>query len=220
MNSVPFEPYDFFGYLASGLVVVLGMDLTFGFPHVLGRDLKLVDGAVLLLGTYVAGQIAATPAKALLEYGLVGKILGRPSVNLFREKVPWVRRLSFPDFYKPFPKHIREKILSRAESEGVRGTGETLFLHVRYSPDILQNEKLMQKMNSFLNQYGFARNLAFTSLAVGIAWITKAKLHPDPQLIRYAITALVTAALLLYRYLKFFRQYSYEMFNTYGGSGT
>lgn len=38
---------------------------------------------------------------------------------------------------------------------------------------------------------------------------------------RYALLSLGAAALLFYRYIKFFRQYSYELFNAYAGhSGT
>ncbi len=46
MNRIPFVTYDFFGYLASGLLVVIGMELTLGFPRVLGQDLKAIDAAI------------------------------------------------------------------------------------------------------------------------------------------------------------------------------
>ncbi len=217
MNQVPFDPYDFFGYLAAGLLIVVGMDLTFGFPHVLGRDLKVVDTAVLILGVYVAGQLIATPAKAFLEDGIVDKILGSPNVNLFRTKKPWIRWFLFPGFYESLPVAICSRILAKATREGVSGTGEALFLHVRYHPEILGNEKLLTKLGSFLNKYGFARNLAFTSLLVWIALLVKSRSAASPELAQYAYTALAAAVLLFYRYLKFFRQYSYELFNTYGG---
>src|ERR1700681_2539083 len=108
MDRIPFDPYDFFGYLASGLLLVVGMDLVFGFPHILGQDLKAVETTLLLLAVYIAGQMIATPAKALVEDGIVDKILGRPNVNLCRQKRPWLRWLLFPGFYKPLPTQIRE----------------------------------------------------------------------------------------------------------------
>lgn len=217
MNRIPFDPYDFFGYLASGLLLVVGMDLILGFPRVLGQDFKIVDGAVLLLAIYIAGHLVATPAKAVLEDGIVEKVLARPNVNLFRKKRPWVRWLLFPGFYKPLPEPIQRRILAKAESESIRSAGEALFLHVRYSPEILSNDKLITKLDSFINKYGFARNLAFTSVLVGAAILVKSRLLPDPILVRYGWTALIAGVLLFYRYLKFFRQYSYEMFNTYAG---
>lgn len=220
MNKLPFDPYDFFGYLASGLLVIVGMDLVLGFPHILGRDFKVVESALLIIAIYVIGQVIATPAKALLEDGVVGKVLERPNINLFREKKPRIRSLLFPGFYLPFPEQTRMKILRKAQDEGVTGIGEDLFLHVRYSPAILQDQKLMEKLSSFLNKYGFNRNLSFSTLIVGVAILfrTSSPPHNNPELTKYAIAALFAAILLFYRYLKFFRQYSYEMFNFYAGA--
>jgi hypothetical protein len=217
MERLPLNPYDFFGYLASGLLLIIGMDLVFGFPHVLGKELKIIESAVLVLVIYVAGQIIATPAKAVLEVFLVAKLLRRPNVVLFDEKKPKVRGLLFPGYYVVLPKQTRRKILAKAKSEGAEGTGEDLFLHVRYSPSVLNDEKLITRLNNFLNQYGFHRNLSFTALMVGTAFLIKIKVSSlsDADLMNYAIAALVAGALLFYRYLKFFRQYSYELFNTY-----
>jgi hypothetical protein len=217
VNRIPFDPYDFFGYLASGLLLIVGMDLILGFPHVSGQDLKVADTILLVFGMYIAGQLIATPAKAVLEDGLVDKILGRPSVNLFRAKRPWVRWLLFPGFYKPLPAQIQARIRAKAESDNAPEIGEAFFLHVRYSPEVLANEKLMGRLEIFLNKYGFARNLAFTSLLVGAALLVKSSMTYCPDLVRYGWTALVVGVLLFYRYLKFFRQYSYELFNTYSG---
>lgn len=217
MNRIPFDPYDFFGYLASGFLLIMGMDLVLGFPHVMGQDFKVVDTVMLLLAMYVAGQLIATPAKAVLEDVVVDKILGRPNANLFRKKRPCVRGLLFPGFYKPLPKETQARVHAKAKSDGGPETGEAFFLHVRYHPQILGNEKLMTRLDTFLNRYGFARNLAFTSLLVGGALLVKSLKSPDPEFIHYGCTALVVGVLLFYRYLKFFRHYSYEMFNTYGG---
>ena len=218
VSRIPFDPYDFFGYLASGLVVIAGMDLVLGFPNILRRDFKIIDGILLLIAVYVMGQIVASLAKAVIEDGLVGRMLRRPGVNLFETKKPRIRGFFFPGYYKPFPEQTRQIILSKAESEGVKGADEDLFLHVRYSPVVLQDQKLMDKLNSFINKYGFNRNLGFAAFIVGIALLIKAKFFAssDPEQLKYGITALVVAIFLLYRYLKFFRQYSYEMFNAYG----
>lgn len=217
MERIPFDPYDFFGYLASGFLLVVAMDLTLGFPSVLGRDLTIVESIGLLIAVYVAGQLIATPAKAILEDGLIDKILGRPSVNLFLEHKPRIRCLLFPGYYSPLPPQTRVRVLEKAKTEGFQGTGEDLFLHVRFSPSMLQDARLMARLSSFLNQYGLNRNLCFTALLVGAGMLLASKFLPqrDPNLLGYAVTALLAGVLLLYRYLKFFRQYSYELFNTY-----
>jgi len=217
MEKMPFDPYDFFGYLASGLLIAAGMQIVLGFPQILGKDLKLMDTLFLLLGVYVAGQIAATPAKALLEDLIVDKLLGRPSVNLLREKRPLLSGALFPGFYKPLPKQVRMRLVEKSGNEGVSGKGEALFLHIRYCPRVLQNEKLMQRLDRFLSKYGFSRNLSFTSLATGSALLWKGMRTPTPYILSYGATSIFVGVMLFYRYLKFFRQYSYELFNVYAG---
>jgi hypothetical protein len=156
----------------------------------------------------------------VLEDQVIGRVLWRPNVNLFRAR----RRrgmwpVLFPGFYAPLPEEIRERVLGRAKREGINGTGEALFLHVRYSAATLADEKLMARLKGFLGQYGFARNLAFTSLliaAVMAAKIWMASPAP-PGLAREAFVALGVGILLFYRFLKFYRQHSFELFNAYAG---
>jgi hypothetical protein len=217
MDRIPFDPYDFFGYLASGVLVLVGMQLVFGFPQLLGHELRLFDSALVLLGVYVGGQLVATPAKAFLEDLVVGKVLRRPSVNLFESTKPPVRGFIFPGFYKPLPGSIRKRIIDRAASDGISPTGEELFLGVRYKAETLENESLMRKLDTFISKYGFSRNLAFTSMLVSVALFLKSLLSGDHDLAKYAVTSFIAGILLFYRYLKFFRQYSYELFNVYGG---
>lgn len=64
MNRVPFATCDFFGYPASGLLLLIGVELTLGFPQVLVQDLKPIDIVVLLLAIYVAGQLLAVDVGA------------------------------------------------------------------------------------------------------------------------------------------------------------
>ena len=217
MEKIPFDPYDFFGYLASGLLVVLGMEFAIGFPHVVGQELKPFDIIALVFGMYIAGQIIATPAKAILEDGVVDKLLGRPTENLFRSKRPWLRRILFPGFYKPLPKTIQHRIVTRVRAENGSTSGEGLFLHVHYHPEIRSDEKIVAKLQAFLNKYGFSRNLAFASLLAGGATLIRSAVWNDPRIAPYGWTAVIVGVLLFYRYLKFLRQYSYELFNTYSG---
>jgi hypothetical protein len=220
VSNLPFDAYDFFGYLASGLLLLVGLERAFGFPRVLGADFKVVDSAVLLLAVYVAGQLIAGPAKTVLEDLVIGRVLGRPNVNLLharRRQGMWP--VLFPGFYAPLPEEIRDRVLGRAKREGINGAGEALFLHVRYSAAILSDEKLMARLKGFLGQYGFARNLAFTSLLIAAVMPAKIWLAPPapPGLAREALVTLGVGILLFYRFLKFYRQHSFELFNTYAG---
>jgi len=215
MDKLPFDPYDFFGYLSSGFIVLIGLHILFGFPAVVGVDLKPVDYAFLILATYVAGQIVATPAKWLLEDVVVGKMLYAPNVNLMRNRAPRPGRWVFPNFYKPLPKGRLEAIWAKA---GSTLEGEALFLAIRFCPAILSNERLLTRIDGFRDRYGFNRNLSFTCLSFGTGVLVKTHFVFDPTLRQYGWTALIVGILLFYRYLKFYRQYSYELFNTYGDS--
>ncbi len=219
MDRLPFDPYDFFGYLASGLLMIIGMQFIFGFPNVLGKDLKVVDLAALILAVYVAGQVVAGPAKAILEDLIVDKIMKRPSINLFRIKRPWLRWLLFPGFYRPLPSAVQDRIREKLRKQHSDvSDSEARFIIVRYSPEIRNDENVLKKLDSFRDKYGFNRNLSFTSLLVAAALFIKVRFIWDPVLFRYGLVGVILGVLLFYRYLKFFRQYSYEMFNCYGGA--
>ena len=59
MTSLPFDPYDFFGYVAPGLVVLGGVELTLEHPEILWREHHAVAILFIMLAAYVAGQIIA-----------------------------------------------------------------------------------------------------------------------------------------------------------------
>lgn len=217
MGNISFDPYDIFGYLAAGLLVMVGMDVLFGFPHVIGTDLKLVEGSVVLLMAYVAGQLVAGPSRFLLETVVVGHFLRKPSVNLLRVKRPWGRWLLFPGYFEALPTPTIGRITAKAHAAGISGPGEAMFVHIRFSDETLSNERLMKKLDSFVNKYGFSRNLSFTCLLLATCFLIKNRIAPSPELLKYGIAALVGGVLLFYRYLKFFRQYSYELYNTFAG---
>ena len=67
MKEFPFDTYDFFGYIASGLLVLIGLDVLFDVPDILGADIDTVKFLAITLASYIVGQMLATPAKAILE---------------------------------------------------------------------------------------------------------------------------------------------------------
>lgn len=221
MKEFPFDPYDFFGYLAAGFVVLFGLELVVGVPKILGQDLKLLDLTAVVLAAYVAGQIAATPSKWLLEDVIVHRLLKAPSVNLMHEGTYQTRLwLLFPGYFEALPTAIQQRITAKAKAEGLeQATGEVLFLHIRFRDYIRTDATLMGRLASFLNKYGFNRNLSFVALlfCVGVLAGTPFDLTTDTT--RYALMAGVTSILLFYRYIKFFKQYTYELFNSYAGRG-
>jgi hypothetical protein len=218
MSELPFEPYDFFGYIASGLVLVVVAQETLGFPKVFGADLKPFDIAVTVLAVYIAGQLVAGPSKFLFEDLLVHRVLRSPTTNLLASSPPRLRTLLFPGFYEPLPPLIRTRIVAKLESMALADAdAEDIFLTIRYAPEVLGSERLIAKIDAFRDMYGFNRNVSFSLLLAALCFATAGHLKGSRSLVHFAIAALIAGTLLFYRYLKFFRQYSYELFNSYAG---
>ncbi len=215
MKEFPFDPYDFFGYIASGILVVIGLEIVIGVPPVLKKDLNTFQLVALSIGVYIAGQIVASPAKWLLEDNIVKKILKAPSVNLMQGSQS-VLRYVFPGYFQSLPRGVVEDIKRKIFAVKNKDLqGESLFLHIRFSEHVRNDTVLMERLMVFLKKYGFARNLSFTCLLFGLGVLSFKGFRLDQDEAKYAYIVLVVGGLLFYRYLKFFRQYSYELFNTF-----
>ena len=94
---------------------------------------------------------------------------------------------------------------------------EDIFLTIRYAPEVLGSERLISKIDAFRDMYGFNRNVSFSLLFAALCFAIAGHIKGSRPLVHFAIAALVAGTLLFYRYLKFFRQYSYELFNSYAG---
>jgi hypothetical protein len=213
VEKIPFRVYDFFAYLSSGTVMLVALD------HVCRTGLLNQDhtpplvAVVLVIAAYVSGQIVAHFSSFLLERLFVGKLLYRPSALLlggephflFLEKL-------FPNYHRGLPAGTKIRIREQSAARGFDSRGEALFLHA-YSI-VTANEKAQARLDEFRNQYGFARNMSFafitSSLMLAVGRYFGDTLQP-------ALVVLVFGAgvTLFYRYLKFFRQYSYELFIRY-----
>jgi len=219
MKEWPFDPYDFFGYLAAGLVVIAGLDILFGVPSVLGRDLKPLDLTLVVLAAYVAGQLMATPAKWLLEDLVVHGLLNPPSVHLVRNPVKRSPVLFlFWEYFSPLPTTVRSRIVAKSRSEGLEALeGEPLFVHIRFRDYVRADSVLMARLGTFLGKYGFCRNLSFVAILFSVCVLIGTPFNVGGSTTRYALIAGVAGLLLFFRFIKFYRQYAYELFNAYAG---
>ena len=66
MNRIPFSVYDFFGYLASGFLLIVAVDYVIGEQWVLREDLSVVLGLFWIVVAYIIGQIIAGIAATAL----------------------------------------------------------------------------------------------------------------------------------------------------------
>lgn len=214
MGGIPFTVYDFFGYLSSGAVFVALGDFTLGYHAVFKDKLPPAMWAILVMIAYVTGHAVAHLSAILFENIFVTRILGRPSETLLAQSSRgWVLRRLFSNYFRPLPKETRERIREQAALRGFGGTGESLFLHAL--PLVVRDEKNQKRLDEFRNLYGFARNMAFTLIITSLVLYGSVVQTNQTSIRPLAACAAALAVIMLYRYLKFFRQYSYQLFVTY-----
>ena len=139
----------------------------------------------------------------------------RPIEALLDANVPrTLRTLIFPGFFRALPLVARERIAVQSQSRNCTATGPGLFLHC-YAVTTGESEKVQARLDDFRNQYGFARNMTFSMLCVSLFLFIAHHLHRPDARIRWAPVALLLAVGMLYRYLKFYRQYTYELLLRY-----
>lgn len=219
--KIPFSAYDFFGYLATGFLMLAAVDYALKAGWVLNQSFGLIASLIWLLMAYVIGHIVAHISSHLLESKLLRGILRSPEEHLFGQPMSkgWARL--FPGLHTPLPKTTQERVLRRAKKEGVPAPGEGFFLHCH--PLANRDPATQERLSSFLNLYGFCRNLTMGCLlAVPVLlygafrdahWPAMEGL--DRGRLFWALALLGASAGMFYRYLKFFRHYTVEVFVAY-----
>ena len=220
MDKIPFSVYDFFGYLAAGLVVVAAADFAFRSGSGLSATLGLGATFVWIVVIYVTGHIVAAISAFLLEDGFARRWLGPPEEILFRERLTGkLREHLFSNYHRALPKETIKRVLDKAKPTGIDKPGRALFL-LSWAK-VMQDNRVADRLSTFLNLYGFARN---TSIAAALACLIlvagafmNTKAGPPFMLPRlgWAAAALFAAIALLYRYLKFYRHYTLQVFVGY-----
>lgn len=214
MDKLPFGIYDFFAYLSSGAVLLATADYVYALGLLNMKEVSPVLGVALLVLLYVTGQVVGQFSSLFFEQTFLGRFLGRPSALLLggSPRSGMVRFL-FPNYHRALPANIQARVKEQARQRNCDAEGEGLFLHA--FPLVTANDKLQARLDIFLVQYGFARNMAFVFLVSGL-WITIAHWYGHhPVSLRWAALAGFSAVSMFYRYLKFFRQYSYELLIRY-----
>lgn len=215
MNSIPFSVYDFFGYLASGFFLLAAVDYASDGGWLLTENLGVIFAIVWIVIAYIVGHIITNISGYLLERKIVRSILLSPEVTLFRESETTIWMWLFPGFYEPLPAEIQHRILDKArEKAGIESPGRALFLHCHAI--VKRDEVTRARLNSFLNLYGFCRNIsmaAFFALFILLGGFLLGYL--EGKEIWWAVAAAVTTIGMFYRYLKFFRHYTTEVLVTY-----
>lgn len=216
MSRIPFTVYDFFAYLSSGSVIVAVIDYLYGYQWLQRDKQSVVVGLFLVFLAYIVGHLVAHFSSLVMEQAFVSKLLKRPTRTLLgeapRRGIAWL----FPGYYRRLPATTCERVREVARRRHFTGEGEALFLHALAI--VKKDEKAMRRLEEFRNLYGFARNMTFSFLVAAVLLAIGTRWGGEPPSYWWAMGAAGLALSMLYRYLKFFRQFSYELFVTYSES--
>jgi hypothetical protein len=207
----PFTDYDFWAYISSGFVFLFVLDhvmQTGIFDH---TSWTIVEGLIAIAAAYAVGHLLAGGASAVLERRVVAKWFGRPSVTLLgAQRGPaWFRRL-YPTFYDALPSKTVAAILAKGQAYGITEPGEALFWLAFDASRT--NKAASRRMDTFLNLYGLCRNLSFTAFVVTPLLLLSAVLQKQTADYWWSAASVVLGVGMGFRYLKFYRHYSVEVF--------
>jgi len=213
VKDLPFSVYDFFAYLASGFVVLLIGGYAFDIDALPEKDASSVLLLAWVVTAYVTGHVVAHLSGSVIENGLVRERLGS-SATFFASVLGW-RRVLFRSYLEPLPGRVIERVLSRANTS----PDASLFFHCWAVAK--RDPVAFGRMNTFLNLYGFARNIAM-ACALGVMLLTAGALRPfldggspDARKQWLIVPIAVIGLVMFYRYLKFLRLYAVELYVTY-----
>lgn len=214
MERLPFSVYDFFGYLSAGALLLAAVDLGFFNAEHVADDPTVTGGILAILGAYIIGQLVAGMASGLLEAGLVGHVLGRPARTLTVPAAGWRTRL-FPGYFAPLAADVRPRLRDRVRAEaGGDLADEDLFWHCYRRAR--ERPTTAGRLATFLNLYGFCRNVAVAALAATVIMAAAAMFAEPPAGVGWWIGAGAAVTVgMTYRYLKFLRLYGVEVFTSY-----
>lgn len=224
--NLPLTGYDIFGYLASGFMVLAAVEYGFDGNWLVERDWKPGGIALYVTMAYVIGHILANLSSELIGNRLGRGVLGPSEELLFKPEKKSGEKRSFwewlfPGFHQPLPAKTQDRILKAAEPEGLNEPGRALYLHA--FAVVKQDKTTLDRLNTFLNLYGFCRNLSFALLvavaviALSGAWhaLVLGFTYPDWKKVGIGCLCVSGSIGMLYRYLKFYRHYTHEVLVSY-----
>jgi len=213
--KIPFSIYDFFGYLGCGFILLYAVDYGFSGGWFIREDLWPVYILFWIVLAYITGHIIANISSFLLEHKFLREILISPEETLFdgeKRKGFWPKL--FPVFYKPFPEETRRRILTKAKKAGIENPGRGLFFHCHAL--VISQKHTSERLSTFLNLYGFARNISMSGLlAASVLIIGIINKGFSGQKLWWVLVAIGVSIGMFYRYLKFFKHYTEEVFRAY-----
>jgi len=215
VDKTPFSVYDFFAYLASGAMIVVSVDYLFGEQFVLRPTLSPQVYLLLVIASYIVGQVISHLSAVVLEQWMVKRVLGGSTGVLLageHGRSPWARL--FPQYFHGLKAATAARVMAQAERRGCKLTGDELYDHC-YAVVTEASERAASRLDYLKSQYGFARNIAFAFFCSAVMIGYEDVAGPRRVSMRWAAAGIAISICMLYRYLKFYREYASELLKRY-----
>ena len=214
MDKTPFSVYDFFAYLASGAMIVVTADYL-GEQLLLRPTLSPQVYALLVISSYIVGQVISHLSAVVLEQWLVKGLLGGSIGVLLASEhssSPWARL--FPQYFHGLKSATVARVMTQVERRGAKLEGDELYDHC-YAVVTEASERAASRLDYLKSQYGFARNIAFAFFCSAGMIVYEDVMGPRRVSLRWAVVGIAVSVCMLYRYLKFYREYASELLKRY-----
>ncbi|HEX7289535.1 MAG TPA: hypothetical protein VF250_00285 [Conexibacter sp.] len=220
MERLPFSIYDFFACLSAGLVTLTALAAAFTNSDAWQHTPSAVVCVVLVVVIYSVGHLVAHLASFLYEGVIVRRWLGAPSrILLGHSPAPKGMRQLFRSYYRPLPAEIQSRVSERAGRAVEAVTSDDGVFLLAFAA-AKHDAPTYARLSTFLNLYGFSRNVSLAALVAAGSLLIGALLgSAQTGLVApgwWAAGAFALAIGLFYRYLKFFRLYALELFLAFG----
>ena len=220
-NWFPLTDYDFYGYLASGFVLLFALDLAYNGGAVAFRpEWTFVQVVLAVAFAYAVGQLAAWPSSILLEHFLAHRVFRSPfDIQVGAVPPRWIEQVINAvvtgQDYRPLGEDAIDNMVARAAaitgrpaSYYAKSSGRLFQPAYEFSKSVPETK---ERMDQFRNLYGLTRNLAFTGLLSAVVLAHGAGATDSPELRTWAVVALVAGVGMLARYLKFYGAFASEV---------
>lgn len=213
-----FSLYDFLGFIIPGYLVLGGLIVLFvPLPTIRAalesvEPYKYIVSFATVLIAYGTGHLVSQLASLIAERLLIGKWLGYPSENVFHTQP---RGRLFKDYQRPYAEAFAKEWKQRYEATlgGAFHHREAFLNAFHYVKE--HSRQTVERLNTFIATYDFARNTALALVVIAVGAGVQALRLGGRDYVAVSGVALLTAVLFFYRYLKFFRHYTDEVFRTF-----
>ena len=215
----PFTDYDFYAYLTSGALFLSVIDFAMNEAKLVTlSDWTFVQIVVAVAASYVIGHILATLAQLFIETFIVSKVISKPiALQLEYNQPNFAERfigVLVGRYYGPLDKAIQEKVKNEAHLVLSKTTDETLSAESVFQAGFRRSfsvDGARNRIDSFLNQYGFCRNISLVALLATIIFAWRAYCTELPYEHLLVFGSMLIFVGMFVRFIKFYASFQAEV---------